>query len=107
MGETHDILKLGRTTNRVVEMFHHPDTAEGQDLLKDVIKMSKQKDYGLEFVYSWSPKKCTILVLIPVAASIAAIIGWVVTYRDSANDHQITIQTAFSIATYIVTTSIP
>ncbi|KAI0542180.1 hypothetical protein GGR58DRAFT_497533 [Xylaria digitata] len=66
-----------------------------------IAKNINQKDYALEVVFDWSPSRVSIALLIPTALSF--VIGLWFNSRDWTD--LATIQTAWAIASYVVTTA--
>lgn len=59
---------------------------------------------GLEFIRAWDRNKVSIIALIPFAVSLLFAIIWiVVSIARYAVDAQVAVQTAFTVAGFIVT----
>jgi hypothetical protein len=105
LGKRCRALNLGRSGNSLTDLLQRHDELENQYVLIQQV-LEAASNQGLEFVYDWGPKRSFILVATPLAFSTAFIIAWIAIQVKRGQDLQVTIQTAFAVATYIVTMSI-
>lgn len=65
--------------------------------------MANAEDEGLEFVRSWNTVSISAIVLLPFALSLAFGGVWIGVSVKTGTDVQVAVQTAFTVASYIVT----
>jgi len=107
LGDRDSYLNLGRLGNRATHLLYHSRGLDGSsDLMNKVLSDVYDQNRALEFVERWDGTRLTFLVSLPVVASLAFIGVWIVVkVHLDGEDLQVTMQTAFTVASYIVTTS--
>jgi hypothetical protein len=66
--------------------------------------MDVRDTYGLEFVRTWDCHKLSIIALLPFFVSVAFDVIWIgVSIGTFGVDAQVAVQTAFTVAAFIVT----
>jgi hypothetical protein len=109
MGSRLDTLNLGRVGDGNVHLLFNPQNAADRTDLSQKLN-NLPDDLGLEFVFQWGGTRTAMLVLWPVYSSLSFVIGWLV-YQSHIGglidntSRQTSLQTAFTVASYIVTTS--
>jgi hypothetical protein len=65
--------------------------------------MANAEDEGLEFVRSWNTISISAIVLLPFVLSLVFGGVWIGVFVKMGTDVQVAVQTAFTVASYIVT----
>lgn len=95
---------LGRDTSSKVVNFLNPDTLDPAQHHQTDDMLANVASEGLEFIRAWDRNKVSIIALIPFAVSLLFAIIWiVVSVTRYAVDAQVAVQTAFTVAGFIVT----
>jgi hypothetical protein len=129
VGSHQYYLNLGRynAESRLIHFFHHPTQLSGTTLVQrlvddgviaqrsvvsdsDTQKQGPNIDKGkhkmaLNFVTRWNTDEASVLVGLPVVLSLLIGIIWpIVASRVFGADVQLSTQTGFAVATYVITT---
>lgn len=65
--------------------------------------MANAEDEGLEFVRSWNTVAISAIILLPFVLSLVFSGVWIGLFVKIGTDVQVAVQTAFTVASYIVT----
>lgn len=65
--------------------------------------MANAEDEGLEFVRSWNTVAIAAIILLPFLLSLVFVGVWIGLFVKMGTDVQVAVQTAFTVASYIVT----
>ena len=102
LGSRLGTLQLGRYKGRLINTFENPELgAHTITIAETVRKISK--NCALEFQRTYDVGAISVVVAIPPVASLIFAIAWVRIYAHKGEDLQTTIQTAFTVSSYIVT----
>ena len=104
LGERIKSYDLGRNASSNVVNFLNPDRLDRKQYFQTVDMLSDVKIEGLEFVRAWDRRNVSIIALIPFVVSVVFAIIWIaVSIAQYAVDAQVAVQTAFTVAAFIVT----
>lgn len=99
--ETFD---LGRNASCNVVNFLDPTRIDSKQHFQSDKMLSNTDTEGLEFVRAWDRSKVSIICMIPFVISLLFAMIWVpASIARFAVDAQVAVQTAFTVASYIVT----
>lgn len=105
-GETIESFDLGRYSSSKVINFLNPDGLDHTQC-HQTVKMLKDINVGsggLDFVRAWDRNNAAVIALIPFVLSLLFAVVWVVvSVAAYAVDVQVAVQTAFTVAAFIVT----
>ena len=102
LGSRLGTLQLGRYKGRLINTFENPELgAHTTTVAETVRKISK--NCALEFQRTYDVSTISVVVAIPPVASLIFAIAWVRIYAHKGEDLQTTVQTAFTVSSYIVT----
>ena len=103
LGSRLGTLQLGRYKGRLVSIFEKPELgAHTGTVAETVRKISKNE--ALEFQRTYDVSAISMIVAVPPVASLIFATAWVRIYAHrKGEDLQTTLQTAFTISSYIVT----
>lgn len=82
--------------------FEDPEKVKGQVKVTQTL-LANTENEGLEFVRSWNAVAISVIVLLPFVLSLAFGGVWVGLSVSKGTDAQVAVQTAFTVASYIVT----
>lgn len=105
-------MELGRykSDNRLIYYFRHPDELQGHEIVEKlkqggvIAPSGHQHTQALNLVEKWNAGQASIIVLMPIVASLIFSIIWsVVAVAKFHADVQMSVQTGFTVGSYIVT----
>ena len=97
--ETYD---LGRKDSAYVAFLFDPSQVIGDDITSRM--MAVRDTHGLEFVRVWNRPRLCINALVPFVFSVVSAAVWIgVSIGKFKVDAQVAVQTAFTVAGFIVT----
>jgi hypothetical protein len=99
LGMKIETIDLGR----LVSLLETPEKLKGQYDLTERLKATT-KNEGVEFVRFWDSGSISIVAVSPLFASLVFVVVWVVVFVRRGSDLQVTMQTAFTVASFMVTT---
>lgn len=82
--------------------FEDPEKIKGQVTVTQKL-LASAEDEGLEFVRSWNTVAISAIVLLPFVLSLVFGGVWIGLFVKKGTDLQVAVQTAFTVASYIVT----
>ena len=82
--------------------FEDPEKVKGQVTVTQKL-LANTEDEGLEFVRSWNTVAISAIVLLPFVLSLVFSGVWIGIFVKKGTDVQVAMQTAFTVASYIVT----
>lgn len=82
--------------------FEDPEKVKGQVTVTQKL-LANTENEGLEFVRSWNAVAISAIVLLPFVLSLVFGGVWVGLFVSKGTDAQVAVQTAFTVASYIVT----
>jgi hypothetical protein len=85
-----------------VAFFEDPEKVKGQVTVTQKL-LANTENEGLEFVRSWNTVAISAIVLLPFALSLVFGGVWVGLFVKRGKDVQVAVQSAFTVASYIVT----
>jgi hypothetical protein len=95
---------LGRNASSNVVNFLNPHRLDPKQYFQTVDMLSDVRNEGLGFVRAWDKKNASIIVLIPFVLSLVLAFIWIgVSIGLYHVDAQVAVQTAFTVAAFIVT----
>ena len=98
-----ETLQLGRYKGRLVNLFENPELGAHTDIVAETVR-NMSKNSALEFQRTYDVNAISMIVALPPVASLIFAIAWVRIYAHrKGEDLQTTLQTAFTISSYIVT----
>lgn len=104
LGERVKSYDLGRNASSNVVNFLEPRRLDPKQYFQTVDMLSNVQTEGLEFVRAWDKNNASIIALIPFVLSLVFAIIWIaVSIGHYAVDAQVAVQTAFTVAAFIVT----
>jgi hypothetical protein len=104
LGERIKSYDLGRNASSNVVNFLNPDRLDPKQYFQTVDMLSDSKTEGLEFVRAWDRNNVCIIAMIPFVLSVVFAVIWIaVSVAHYAVDTQVAVQTAFTVAAFIVT----
>lgn len=104
LGERLKSYDLGRNASSNVVNFLKPDRLDPKQYFQTADMLSDVKTEGLEFVRAWDRNKVSVIALIPFVLSLVFAMIWIaVSIAHYAVDAQVAVQTAFTVAAFIVT----
>lgn len=104
LGERIKSYDLGRDTSSNVVNFLNPDRLDQKQFHQTEDMMSDVTNEGLEFIRAWDRKKVSGIAMVPFALSLVFAIVWIAVSIGRYNvDAQVAVQTAFTVAGFIVT----
>ncbi|KAL5043249.1 hypothetical protein BDW71DRAFT_188252 [Aspergillus fruticulosus] len=103
---------LGRykSSSQYTYYFRHPSLIQGNEVmekLKDdgVVAAAGQQTMALNFVSSFDSSSASMIVLLPIVSSLLLSVIWpIVAVRRFQADAQTSVQTGFTVGSYVVTT---
>jgi hypothetical protein len=99
---------LGRNASSNVVNILNPDRLDPKQYFQTVDMLSDSKTEGLEFVRAWDRNNVSIIAMIPFVLSVVFAIFWIaVSIARYSVDAQVAVQTAFTVAAFIVTAGKP
>lgn len=99
-----ETIDLGRSGGRLVSFLEAPEKLKGQYDLTQKLKARAEIE-GVEFVRCWDNGSISIVAVSPLFASLVFVVVWVVVFVRRGGDLQVTMQTAFTVASFMVTAS--
>jgi hypothetical protein len=90
----------------VIRFLEEPTEASIGDELTRLIVQHARAGNCLEFVFTCDGTRCAIFALLPVISSGIFPLVWLSIFLNRGADVQITVQTAFTVAGYIVTAGV-
>jgi hypothetical protein len=103
IGDKMETLEMGRKRNSRVAFFEEPWAVKGKtDITEELLKNDKNGQ-GLELIRTWDITAVSAIVLLPFGLSLAFAAVWTGVYVAKGTDVQVAVQTAFTVASYIVT----
>ncbi|KAH8752362.1 hypothetical protein F5882DRAFT_484903 [Hyaloscypha sp. PMI_1271] len=102
LGSKIESLVLGRSKNSHTAFFDDPERVKGQVTVTQKL-MANAEDEGLEFVRSWNTVAIAAIILLPFVLSLVFGGIWIGLFVKKGTDVQVAVQTAFTVASYIVT----
>ena len=102
LGSKIETLVLGRSKNTHIAFFEDPERVRGQVTVTQKL-LAHADDEGLEFVRSWNTVAISAIILLPFVLSLVFGSVWVGIFVQKGTDVQVAVQTAFTVASYIVT----
>lgn len=106
LGAKIETIDLGRSRRGFVTFFEAPEQLAGQHNLTEKLKNAAENE-GLEFVRVWDSFALSVVVVTPLLGSLVFVAIWVGVFVRRGHDLQLTMQTAFSVASFMVTASTP
>jgi len=104
LGKRIGALDLGRGGQTQVVNFEEPRRIPETQRFQTAAILEDTKNQGIEFVRAWDAGSISIISLMPFALSLVSIGVWIgVSVGVHQVDPQVATQTAFTIASYIVT----
>lgn len=104
LGERVKSYDLGRNASSNVVNFLNPDRLDSKQSFQTVDMLSDVQTEGLEFVRAWDKNNASIIALIPFVLSLVFAVIWIaVSIGHYHVDAQVAVQTAFTVAAFIVT----
>lgn len=95
---------LGRTASSNIVNFLNPGRLDPKQFHQTEDMMSDVTTEGLEFIRAWDRKKVSGIAMVPFALSLVFAIIWIAVSIGRYNvDAQVAVQTAFTVAAFIVT----
>ena len=82
--------------------FEDPEKVKGQVSVTQKL-LANTENEGLEFVRSWNTMAISAIVLLPFVLSLVFGGVWIGLFAKKGTDVQVAVQTAFTVASYIVT----
>ena len=102
LGKTIDTYDLGRRGSTGIAFLLDPSQVIGAEITTKMV--TARADHGLEFVRAWDRHKLSIIALLPFVFSVVFAVAWIgVSIGKFGVDAQIAVQTAFTVAGFIVT----
>lgn len=93
---------LGRRGSTGVAFLLDPTQVTGAEITTKM--MAVRADHGLEFVRAWDRHQLSVIALCPFIISVAFAITWIGVFIGKFGvDAQVAVQTAFTVAGFIVT----
>jgi len=90
----------------VTRFLEEPTEARIGDKLTRLVVQHARSGNCLEFVFAWDGTRCAVFALLPVLLSGIFPLVWIPICLKREADLQATVQTAFAVASYIVTAGI-
>lgn len=104
LGERVKSYDLGRNASSNVVNFLNPHRLDPKQYFQTVDMLSDVQTEGLEFVRAWDKNNASIIALIPFVLSLVFAFIWIgVSIGHYRVDAQVAVQTAFTVAAFIVT----
>jgi hypothetical protein len=104
LGERIKSYDLGRNASSNVVNFLEPRRLDPKQYFQTVDMLSNVQTEGLEFVRAWDKNNASVIALIPFVLSLVFAIIWIaVSIGYYHVDAQVAVQTAFTVAAFIVT----
>jgi len=104
LGDRIKTYDLGRNASSNVVNFLNPDRLNAKQYYQTFGMLSEVKTEGLEFVREWDRNKVSMIAMLPFVLSLVFAIIWIaVSIAHYAVDTQVAVQTAFTVAAFIVT----
>ena len=101
-GKFVDTYDLGRKGSTYVAFLFDPSQATGKDITSRM--MAVRDTHGLDFVRVWDRPKLCMIALVPFVFSVVFAVVWIgVSIGKFKVDAQVAVQTAFTVAGFIVT----
>ena len=101
-GKLVDSYDLGCRGASQVALLLYPSQATGVAITSQM--MADRDTHGLEFVRAWDRHKLSIIALLPFVVSVVFAVVWIgVSIGTFRVDAQVAMQTAFTVAGFIVT----
>jgi hypothetical protein len=95
---------LGRDTSSKVVNFLNPESLDPKQHHQTTDMLSNVDSEGLEFIRAWDRNKVSVIAVVPFAVSLLFAMVWIVVSMARYNvDAQVAVQTAFTVAAFIVT----
>ena len=88
--------------NSHTAIWNDPGQLEGQMTITQSL-IANAKDEGLEFVPSWDTVAISAIALVPFILSLVLGGVWIGVFVKKGTDVQVAVQTAFTMASYVVT----
>jgi hypothetical protein len=104
LGVKIETINLGRSTGRLINLLETQQRLNGQYDLTQKLKESPETE-GIEFVRFWDSGSISIVAVSLVFSSLVFVAVWVGVFVRRGADLQATMQTAFTVASFIVTSS--
>ncbi|KAF7512971.1 hypothetical protein GJ744_011237 [Endocarpon pusillum] len=102
LGSKIESLVLGRSKSSHVAFFEDPEKVKGQVTVTQKL-LANTENEGLEFVRSWNIVAVSAIVLLPFVLSLIFSGIWIGVSVKKDTDVQVAVQSAFTVASYIVT----
>ena len=102
LGSRLGTLQLGRYKGRLVNIFENPELGAHTVTVAETVRKISENS-ALEFQRTYDVGAASVVVAIPPVASLIFAIAWVRIYAQKGENLQTTVQTAFAVASYIVT----
>lgn len=103
LGSRLGTLQLGRYKGRLVNIFENPELGAHTGTVAETVR-NISKNCALEFQRTYDVGAISVVVAVPPVASLIFATAWVRIYAyKKGEDLQSTLQTAFTISSYIVT----
>jgi len=102
LGLKIETINLGRAGRRLVSFFETPDKLAGEHRLTETLRADAVAE-GVEFVRFWDSVLTSVIVVAPLMMSLVFAGVWVGVFVARGKDLQATMQTAFIVATFMVT----
>jgi hypothetical protein len=104
LGERIKTYDLGRDTSSKVVNFLKPDSLDQKQHHQTTDMLSNVDSEGLEFIRAWDRNKVSVIAVVPFAVSLLFAMIWIVVSMARYKvDAQVAVQTAFTVAAFIVT----
>ena len=104
LGERVKTYDLGRSASSNVVNFLNPDGLDQKQFHQTRDMMSDVAGEGLEFIRVWDRKKVSGIAMVPFVLSLVFAIVWIAVSIGLYDvDAQVAVQTAFTVAGFIVT----
>ena len=104
LGMRIETIDLGRSAGRIVSFLEAPQRLNGQHDLTQKLKASPENE-GVEFVQFWDTGSISIVAVSLLFASLVFTAVWISVFVRRGADLQATVQTAFTVASFMVTSS--
>jgi hypothetical protein len=104
LGDRIKTYDLGRDSSSKVVNFLNPDSLDPKQHHQTTDMLSNIDSEGLEFIRAWDRNKVSVIALMPFLVSLLFAIIWIaVSIAHYKVDAQVAVQTAFTVAAFIVT----
>jgi len=99
-----DTLQLGRYKGRIVNLFENPEFGRQTHRIADTIR-GLPDNTALELIRRYNIGAIAMVMIVPPSSSLIFFITWISVFAGrEGSDKQVIVGTAFTAASYIVTT---